>query len=693
MDHLNLEDILLEAWHNKRPNWAVLGLFLAGLAPLSWAAYSWISSVGYIIQALYGMATGFAMVALFHFYSLRRSKHRRRRAAFIAAMSNLSKKDLERLFPRGFHHALSFSDMGSEHWLNRNLRVVWPHLSQAASALVKNTLQGALNDYRIEFIKSVEVTTVSLGTVAPDLRGVRCGGHHPSIPGDDIVLEAELDWRRPRGELLELKVTPAVGPAIKIQVKKIQFHCMLKLVFKPLVDELPCIGAMLVSMSDEPTVNYKIELVGVPDVTSLPAFDKMIDDSIKSAIVDSLVWPARKIIPFMDRDFSYLALLPVGIVNIILIEARDIIQVDVISKSDPFVVMFIHKKQGLVKRSSSKKNTQKPYWNEGFDLEVEDPNFQAVNFVVMDSEVLGKADFLGAAVFPLTELKPFKQQDIWLELFADVKNPRKGRRGKLRVRMTYKPFKEQEPLSPLSDGDSVEVGSQTDGESLGGDLGSSGVSEELRASACRNNGVAEIESAVDSSRRRQGLLVPEGSPSLPPLMPQAKGGQPQQPLGSQNGVNLVRHHSATLPGQPTTHIEGGGGRAGDGKPHVIRRRMPSLPATPVGKDRFDLQPSWSGELEKARHRRSMASESLGAEVSFLGTTSPGKQQLERREEGWFSSREQDAYALGGSVLTSPVGSFRPPTNRRIPVPENGDGGTGHKPSPRSAYWSPSRLLS
>lgn len=97
---------------------------------------------------------------------------------------------------------------------------------------------------------------------------------------------------------------------------------------------------------------------------------------------DSITWPVRKIIPIVPGDYrsiissscnqrksvyigditshggifasySYLELRQVGILEVKLIEAKDLTNKDIIGKSDPFVELFIRPLRDRLKTSKT----------------------------------------------------------------------------------------------------------------------------------------------------------------------------------------------------------------------------------------------------------------------------------------------------------------------------------------------------
>ena len=61
---------------------------------------------------------------------------------------------------------------------------------------------------------------------------------------------------------------------------------------------------------------------------------------------------------------------PVGILDVTLVKAKDVMNTDILGKSDCFVYLYVRKKPERIKRSTTKKNSLHPVWNEGFKIEV-----------------------------------------------------------------------------------------------------------------------------------------------------------------------------------------------------------------------------------------------------------------------------------------------------------------------------------
>jgi len=236
------------------------------------------------------------------------------------------------------------------------------------------------------------------------------------------------------------------GPNYKVQLKNWNFEGTAKLIFKPLTGTIPGFGAVLVSLTEAPDFDFDLKFLG-GDVAALPGVEKMIDNSIRTALMDSLVWPSRIVVPMMPGDFSFLELHVVGELHVKLIEGKNIKNTDLIGKADPFVVLYVRQTKDKTKRSTSKKNTLKPVWNEEFQLEVEDPEFQKLTLRLMDDESVEKSEYIGQAALSLSEFKPHEEHELWCDVLEDPESHAPDQiRGSLHISATWKPYSREQIL-------------------------------------------------------------------------------------------------------------------------------------------------------------------------------------------------------------------------------------------------------
>lgn len=63
-------------------------------------------------------------------------------------------------------------------------------------------------------------------------------------------------------------------------------------------------------------------------------------NTIKTAVVDMLLWPSRMVFPILEGDYRDLEFLPTGVLTVTIIEATGLMNTDIVGKSDPFVFAY-----------------------------------------------------------------------------------------------------------------------------------------------------------------------------------------------------------------------------------------------------------------------------------------------------------------------------------------------------------------
>ncbi|KAL8054500.1 hypothetical protein ABFX02_05G140400 [Erythranthe guttata] len=324
-------------------------------------------------------------------------------------------------------------------WLNHHLDKIWPYVDQAASEIIRNAVEPILEQYRSSIMSSLKFSKLTLGTVAPQFTGVSI------IEGEsnEIIMELELQWDGNPNIVLDIKTR--VGVALPIQVKNIGFTGVFRLIFKPLVDEFPCFGAICYSLRQKKSLDFTLKVVG-GDVSSIPGISDALEETIRNAVED-FTWPVRQIIPILAGDYSYLELKPVGTLEVKLIEAKELTNKDIIGKSDPFVELFIRPLRDRIQTSKTINNQTNPIWNEHFEFVVEDFSTQHLTIRVYDNEGIQTSEFIGCAQLPLAELEPGKVKDVWLKLVKDLDIQRDQKnRGKVHLEILYYPLNGESEL-------------------------------------------------------------------------------------------------------------------------------------------------------------------------------------------------------------------------------------------------------
>jgi Ca2+-dependent lipid-binding protein len=221
-------------------------------------------------------------------------------------------------------------------WLNLELEKIWPYVNEAASELIKSSVEPVLEQYTPAMLASLKFSKFTLGTVAPQFTGVSILESESGPNG--ITMELEMQWDGNPKIVLDVKTL--LGVSLPIEVKNIGFTGVFRLIFKPLVDEFPCFGALSYSLREKKGLDFTLKVIG-GELTSIPGISDAIEETIRDAIEDSITWPVRKIIPILPGDYSDLELKPVGKLDVKVVQAKDLANKDMIGKSDPYAIVFI----------------------------------------------------------------------------------------------------------------------------------------------------------------------------------------------------------------------------------------------------------------------------------------------------------------------------------------------------------------
>ncbi|GAV60535.1 C2 domain-containing protein, partial [Cephalotus follicularis] len=321
-------------------------------------------------------------------------------------------------------------------WLNAQLDKIWPYVNEAASELIRSNVEPILEQYRPAVLSSLKFSKLTLGTVAPQFTGVSIIESESGSGG--VTMELEMQWDGNPNIVLDINTK--VGVALPIQVKNIGFTGVFRLIFKPLVDEFPCFGAVCYSLRHKKKLDFTLKIVG-GEISSIPGISKAIEETIRDAIEDSITWPVRKIVPILPGDYSDLELKPVGTLEVKLVQAKELTNKDIVGKSDPFAVLFIRPLRDRMKTSKTINNQLNPIWNEHFEFVVDDASTQHLTIRVFDDEGLQASELIGCAQVPLKDIEPGKVKDIWLSLVKDLEVQRDNKnRGQVHLELLYYPY-------------------------------------------------------------------------------------------------------------------------------------------------------------------------------------------------------------------------------------------------------------
>jgi Ca2+-dependent lipid-binding protein len=346
-------------------------------------------------------------------------------------------------------------------WLNKFLKDIWPYLDKAICKMVRQQAQPYIDQYGPQYkLDAIEFESLTLGTLPPTFVGMKVY----DTKEKEVILEPSFKFAGNPNIIVAVK---AFGMKATVQLVDVQVFATARITLKPLVPVFPCFSKIVVSLMDKPHVDFGLKLLG-GDVMAIPGLYGFVQDTIRDQVAAMYMWPKTLEIPVIDDPSA--AKRPVGIVEVKVLHAKNLLKKDLMGKADPYVKIQLVKTV-MSKTTTTKMSTLNPVWNETFKLLVQDPKSQSLELQVFDWEKIGAHEKMAMAIQPLKDLVEDEPRTYTLPLVKnmdpnDEANAKK--RGEITFEMTFKPFKEEDNISTAEELD----GTQTapDGTSPNGGL-------------------------------------------------------------------------------------------------------------------------------------------------------------------------------------------------------------------------------
>ncbi|CAN4121536.1 unnamed protein product [Withania somnifera] len=212
---------------------------------------------------------------------------------------------------------------------------------------------------------------------------------------------------------------------------------------KPFVPTFPCFSNIIVSLTKKPEVDFGLKVIG-GDLMAIPGLHHFVQETISKQVSRLYLWPQTLEIPILDSSIGAVKK-PVGILHVKVLRAQNLLNMDFLSLSDPYVKLSLGGDRLPAKKTTVKMNTLNPVWDEDFKLTVKDPEAQVLQLHLYDWEKIGAHDKLGMQVVPLKLLIPYEKKEFTLDLVHST-NPddpqNKKPRGQIMLEMSFIPFQE-----------------------------------------------------------------------------------------------------------------------------------------------------------------------------------------------------------------------------------------------------------
>ncbi|XP_047956116.1 synaptotagmin-3-like [Salvia hispanica] len=321
-------------------------------------------------------------------------------------------------------------------WMNKFISHMWPFMEKAICNSIKSTAEPIFAEYVGQFkIDAIEFRNLSLGNLPPTVHGLKVSETNER----ELVMEPDIRWASNPNIIVAVTISSV---KVTIQLVDLQVFAMPRVTLKPLVPTIPCFANIVVSLLEKPHIDFGMKVLG-GDVMSIPGLYRYVQDRIKKEVASLYLWPKSLEIPMLDAS-TVAVKKPVGILHVRVIRATKLLKMDLLGLSDPYVKLNLSGEKHSSKKTTVKKKTLNPEWNEEFKLSVKDPQSQMLLINVYDWDKVGSHDRLGTQVFPLKTLVPNEVKEVTLDLLKDtsISDVNKKHRGQLFLELTYAPFRE-----------------------------------------------------------------------------------------------------------------------------------------------------------------------------------------------------------------------------------------------------------
>nr|GMC50115.1 synaptotagmin-3 isoform X1 [Ipomoea batatas] len=323
-------------------------------------------------------------------------------------------------------------------WLNTFILDMWPFLDKAICSNIKSTCEPMFAEYIGQYkVEKIEFDSLTLGTLPPTIQGLKVYETNEK----ELVLEPAIKWAGNSNIVVSIVLLSA---RIRVQLVDLQIFAAPRVVLKPLVPTFPCFANIVVSLMEKPHVDFGFKVLGA-DFMAIPGLYRFVQETIKKQVASLYHWPQRLEIPILAPT-SVTIRKPVGILHVKVIRAMKLLKMDLLGLSDPYVKLSLSGDRLPARKTSIKKKTLNPEWNETFRLAVKDPESQVLHIDVFDWDKVGGHDKLGKQVFPLKKLQANEAKEVTLDLLksTDACDPDDMKqRGRVVVELTYAPFREE----------------------------------------------------------------------------------------------------------------------------------------------------------------------------------------------------------------------------------------------------------
>ncbi|KAK4528516.1 hypothetical protein GAYE_SCF59G6460 [Galdieria yellowstonensis] len=334
-------------------------------------------------------------------------------------------------------------------WLNASLKRCWKlfedTLQLEATKILQKVIQDAIQEEKRPLLQSIDVESLELGGRSPLLFGVEA---LPTRSDTEMVYEFDFRYDGDARLLLLVRIGPFRRFCLHVPVivSGLDIDATFRLDVR-LTQNMPFVGDISLAFVRQPRLSLVLKPFKIVDVMEVPGLRVFLRRLLTVEIPKKMVLPNRLVVlklqPESEIIKSILKKLSkkkkdyVGVVNILLHGAKNLVGTTTIGLSNPFCRITV---ADNTTRSKSDKNTSDsgsrgdPVWNQQFEMLVRDPESDSILFEVMDRYGM-RYRTIGTFEVMISSLVEGKNTELWVPLRESV-----GTDGRLHVSLYYRSF-------------------------------------------------------------------------------------------------------------------------------------------------------------------------------------------------------------------------------------------------------------
>ncbi|MCJ1425923.1 hypothetical protein MMC29_003824 [Sticta canariensis] len=261
---------------------------------------------------------------------LQRKDLRQERETALTLSRELDVKTLKRVLGgANFPSWMQFPDRERVGWINDLLTQLWPHAATAAASKVRESLEPALAANKPRWMTDIALHTFTLGDAAPYVAAIKVpaamtgscmqlrqlvvlfsGRRDPMAlqvyktteAMEEAIAEVDLVWAGKAKFQLLIKPLPKIPIAMGLDrllsnfismragVSDLYFSGRVRFALSPLVNHVPVVGALKVSLVSQPEFSYNLSVQG-GDITFLPGLEAFINSFVRETVLQPYILP------------------------------------------------------------------------------------------------------------------------------------------------------------------------------------------------------------------------------------------------------------------------------------------------------------------------------------------------------------------------------------------------------------------